>query len=347
MPTTFRLAKYFFALVIGAPLPFVAAQTYSIADLGTFPGGTVSQGNGVNDCGQVVGYARFANYNAHAFFWTKTGGLHDLGAIPPKQNKFSVAQAINSHGFVVGYSTYNNDPYGLTHPVLWVDGNIGDLGTLPGSDDAQAMAINDNGAIAGFSVQHAFLWTPLGGMQDLGALSGGYSQGLGINSSGTVVGYSNTADSNWHAIVWTAATGMQPLPYLFPSDTSASANGINRYGQIAGGVSEGYSGEYAVLWDGDGNVENLGLLPGQGWSTAFAINDRAQVVGWSGFTAFIWTRASGMQDLNTLIPSNSGWSLSMATGINNRGQITGQGTINGQQHGFLLAPTDEPSWGCE
>jgi hypothetical protein len=62
------------------------------------------------------------------------------------------------------------------------------------------------------------------------------------------------------------------------------------------------------------------------------------VVGWSGYAAFVWSREKGMQDLNTLIPSNSGWTLTMATAINVRGQITGEGDINGQQHGFLLTP---------
>jgi probable HAF family extracellular repeat protein len=43
-----------------------------------------------------------------------------------------------------------------------------------------------------------------------------------------------------------------------------------------------------------------------------------------------------MLDLNKLIPSGSGWALSSATGINISGQIVGNGTINGQQHAFLL-----------
>jgi hypothetical protein len=45
-----------------------------------------------------------------------------------------------------------------------------------------------------------------------------------------------------------------------------------------------------------------------------------------------------MQALNSLISSNSGWTLVMATSINVRGQITGEGDINGEQHGFLLTP---------
>ena len=41
-----------------------------------------------------------------------------------------------------------------------------------------------------------------------------------------------------------------------------------------------------------------------------------------------------MQDLNGLIPANSGWFLSTANAINNAGQVTGQGTINGESHAF-------------
>jgi probable HAF family extracellular repeat protein len=113
---------------------------------------------------------------------------------------------------------------------------------------------------------------------------------------------------------------------------------LDDLGEVVGG-----SGSFAVLWQSDPvhTVESLGALSGQGWSSAFGINDVGQVVGWSGFTAFLWTRENGMQDLNSLIPSNSGWSLSLATAINVRGQITGQGTINGQQHGFLLTPVSE------
>lgn len=51
-----------------------------------------------------------------------------------------------------------------------------------------------------------------------------------------------------------------------------------------------------------------------------------------------WELTNNMQDLNGLIPANSGWFLFNASGINNAGQIVGWGTFNGQIHGFLLAP---------
>jgi len=43
-------------------------------------------------------------------------------------------------------------------------------------------------------------------------------------------------------------------------------------------------------------------------------------------------------DLNTLLPSGSGWVLTQATGINSSGQIVGIGTFNGAKRVFLLDP---------
>ena len=331
-----RFAVWAFGILILVPL--AAGQQYTITDLGTFAGGDVSEGYGINTIGQVAGYARFANFNAHGFKWTKRTGLVDLGSIPPKAN-FSAAEAINSFGDVVGYSDYNQ--YLEQHGVLWSQGTFKDLGTLPGGSESQANGINDLGQIAGWSdggdtEPHAALWSKQGGVQDLGTLPGGYySQAFSINLNGDVAGFSNAADGTWHGFLWNSTAGMQALAFLPGYYSSASANFVNDLGQVAGG-----SGCCAVIWQNnkEHTVQNLGTLPGQTWSTAFAINDLGQVVGWSGYTAFLWTPENGMQDLNTLIPSNSGWQLGTANGINARGQIVGQGYINGQQHAFLLTP---------
>jgi probable HAF family extracellular repeat protein len=326
----------FTLLILAMPASSAWSQQYTVTDLGTFPGGGVSQGQAVNVIGQVVGYARFANYNAHGFIWTEKTGLVDLGSFPPASN-FSVAQGINSLGEVVGYSDHADALN--QRAVLWSNGKFRDLGTLPGGTSSLANAINDLGEITGYSNGapgvHAVTWDKQGGIRDLNALSGGYSQGIAINLQGEVAGYSITEDGKSHGVLWSKPSGILALPYLSASDTMASANGINNLGQIAGG-----SGNTAVLWQNDNGhtVQSLGTLPGQTWSSAFAINDLTQAVGWSGFIAFVWSPAQGMQNLNDLIPSNSGWSLTLPTGISSRGQITGQGTINGQQHGFLLTP---------
>jgi probable HAF family extracellular repeat protein len=92
-------------------------------------------------------------------------------------------------------------------------------------------------------------------------------------------------------------------------------------------------------------MQDLDTLPGGTDSAANAVSVFGYVVGWSNSAtstnlshAFLWSPRTGMWDLNDLIPSNSGWVLLNATGINAWGQITGNGMINGEMHGYLLTP---------
>ena len=65
-------------------------------------------------------------------------------------------------------------------------------------------------------------------------------------------------------------------------------------------------------------MQDLGTLGGTR-SEALAVNASGVIVGWAQTTqgddhAFIW-RDGVMTDLNTLIPSGTGWVLEAATGI--------------------------------
>ena len=51
---------------------------WGMVDLGTL-GGTEAAAFTVNDSGQVVGTSVLADNGAHAFSWTASGGLVDLG----------------------------------------------------------------------------------------------------------------------------------------------------------------------------------------------------------------------------------------------------------------------------
>ena len=44
-------------------------------------------------------------------------------------------------------------------------------------------------------------------------------------------------------------------------------------------------------------------------------------------------------DVNSQIPSGSGWRLGVATAINDAGEIAGVGRHDGRQHAFLPEPT--------
>jgi probable HAF family extracellular repeat protein len=94
-----------------------------------------------------------------------------------------------------------------------------------------------------------------------------------------------------------------------------------------------------------GAMQDLGTLGGTN-SYGIAADAAGHVVGAaevpaevSNYThAFLYTPGGGMVDLNTFVDPLSGWELLDADGINDSGQITGQGLINDEYHAFLLTP---------
>jgi len=225
-----------------------------------------------------------------------------------------------------------------------------DLGTLPGDNSSGAVAVNACAEVVGNSVQtagghlRAFLWTSAAGFSNLGLLPGFTDAGVhGVNNLGQVVGYCAVAGSQNQGFTWTHSSGMQAVR-LLPGGLGSDAVGINDLGETVGSADAGdVTNPHAVLWNSKGFALDLGTLPGGSWSSAFAVNVFRTVVGnanWSGAGshAFVWTSEDGLHDLNALIPANSGWELQGAFGVNIAGQIVGVGTINGQQHAFLLNP---------
>lgn len=92
---------------------------------------------------------------------------------------------------------------------------------------------------------------------------------------------------------------------------------------------------------GGAGMESLGTLGGT-TSQALGINDSEQIVGEASDgngqqRAFVWENGT-MTDLNSFLPSGSGWILTTAKAINNSGQIVGNGISGGVQRAFLLSP---------
>jgi probable HAF family extracellular repeat protein len=70
------------------------------------------------------------------------------------------------------------------------------------------------------------------------------------------------------------------------------------------------------------------------------IGDAGQVVGvadGTGFSEHAFLYSNGQTtDLNTQVPTNSGWTLSAAVSMNDAGQIAGWGTTDTAVHAYLL-----------
>src|SRR2546423_1687386 len=96
-----------------ALLPTAArADLYEIADLGTLPGGALSQGNGINGNRQVAGWSAVAGGELHAVRGQPTGTLTDLGTLGGTNSR---SYAINGLGMVVGGSEIGRVPAAGTH----------------------------------------------------------------------------------------------------------------------------------------------------------------------------------------------------------------------------------------
>ena len=155
-----------------------------------------------------------------------------------------------------------------------------------------------------------------------------------------MTGTSWAADGRYYAFLWKDGS-MQNLGTLGGSWSEGSA--INDVGQITGLAYLPGDGEaHAFLWHNN-RFKDLGTLPNSSFSWGFAINNQGAVVGMSelsidGTDRAVIAQSGPMQDLNSLIDAGSGWQLNVAYGINDDGQIVGEGTIAGQTHAFLLTP---------
>jgi probable HAF family extracellular repeat protein len=320
-----------------------AAQNYDLIDLGVLPGATDSTAHAINDFGQVAGtsgesafrYTREAKEQMENVAERSPKGLHrgfgingaglvvgdstfgtpyrrgaifnggvatELGTL--RGGAHSRAEAINSQGWVVGFTSVNVDqPDGNAFLIRAFDrgSRMIDLGTLGGTH-AQAFGVNDSGYVTGNAQvdpktesTHAFLWHEKTGMVDLGTLAGDFSYGTFLNADSHVVGYStiNADNDRVHAFLWDGST-MMDLGSL-------------------GGASMESDRSFALGVNGSDVVVGSSYLPPG--ETIGGVPPALQQV------AFVY-RDGVMTDLNQLIGSfRKRYQLQSATGINDKGQI--------------------------
>lgn len=226
-----------------------------------------------------------------------------------------------------------------THAYVWENGELTDLGAVDNTLSSYSTWISSNGIVAGASEKAAFdplvpgivnpsvpdfpettavVWHN-GRITDLGFLPGGgyESQAVSVNNRGEVVG---------------AATNLIP-----------DANSFALVSVFLLGTGYPYQSR-AFIWDSTHGMRDLGTLGTGHDAAATAINEQGQVIGYSykdtttpggcflalsfqsvlDMGAFIWDEQHGMRDLG-----NFGGTCTMATALNNHGQVVGSSNVSG------------------
>jgi probable HAF family extracellular repeat protein len=358
------LAAFALLAPMSAAASMTTAPSYTLTDVGTFGGPQAfinlpgvpltKQGAVLGTADTRVADAAFPNFNpfivdapdpvlVHAFAW-QNGALTDLGALPG--NNSSAVFQVNGRGVGAGMSeTGEIDPitgYPAENAVLFKDGTVTNLGTLPGGHESQALAINDRGQVAGFgnngvrdplsffdwgTQTRSFIWQD-GVMRDLGTLGGPDAAMTTMNARGQIAGDSLTSDTpnpvtgvpTQDPFLWTAGH-MRDLGTL--GGAHSTTNWLNDHGQVVGDSAlAGDQTAHPYLWDGE-RLRDLGTLGGN-FGSATYINDAGDVVGFatppgnSTVHAFVWKHGV-MTDLTG--PASPQCTIPEA--INSHGQIVG------------------------
>jgi probable HAF family extracellular repeat protein len=328
--------------------------TYALTDLGLLPGATGTTSTDLNNRGFATGLALPSGNASDQGVLFMRGRVIDVapGAVA------SSANALNDHGDVTGYFYDGQNWNGF----LYKNGSFQGF-AAPNAQDTYADSLNDIGQIAGDYVGadsngHVFVRQADGTFRDLGAF-GIDPSALAINNQGRVLIGTYDAPRGHTYLSRPGSVGLEEVPSLIANGW-VSPGDMNNWGLVVGWASVDSLNQYqhAYLYF-EGRIKDLGVLPGGNSTWGYGINNFGQTVGGAyqapkpifdangnltGYTPAIshgWVSVAGkVRDINGLLNATStGWEISVARKVNDRGQVLADANFQGGTvHAVLLTP---------
>jgi probable HAF family extracellular repeat protein len=305
----------------GASAPPVGYEVEDIGQPKSATGGV--RGQALNDDGTIAGVA-VTDHGQRVVLY-KRGKFTYLDAA----TGVVIVSDVSDDDVVVGGAATDPDGTGLA-PMVWRHEEVTRLPTL-GGETGLADAIGDDGTVVGtasteagefgIAATRAAIWTD-GAPAALAEDDGDYSEATDLNAKGVIVGLVQRNGFS-QAVLWRDGKRTE-LGTLGGARSSAAA--INDSGQIVGesGKLPGKDASHPFVWQ-DGTMTELPTPDAHPYATADDLNDAGQIVGnaydETGSTSPLLWEDGEAYDLNSLIPADSGITVTAAVAINAAGQI--------------------------
>ena len=336
------------SLVSGAA---VLTAVFAAAGCSALGGTSASAGSA-----ESVALAGSTTSNTAQIISGKAGGYQVLTLNDARDLTFNQLLGINNEGVIAGYFGSGNAGHPNKGYVLRPPFAQGDFGgeNFPGARQTQITGLNDEGISVGFfSTQNGAtpaddnnfgFWRINGRYHEVNYPTMNNSkppvnQLLGINDTGTAVGFYNDSAGNAHGYAYNIQTRRFKL-ITVRGATSLTATAVNTWGTVAGFYTNAKGTVDAFLRFHSNKVTTL-AVPGASMTQAFGLNDNNEVVGTyttgTGNNAvthgFTWENGKFM---TVNFPQASSTTIN---GVNNEGDIVGFYTdAKGNTDGFVGLP---------
>ena len=311
------------------------------------------QPKGINNGGAFAAWSSSTTAPSGSYASGPTAALQALPLVASGgQNVGALPLALNNNGALIGYIP----GLGVNAAVYWNSATA--TAQMPaGGSNASLIGINDNGALiggesffgGGVLIQNGLFWPGVSqASTPLKPVSGDTIVGpLALNNANQMIGYSGKFTTSNRPVYWSSPTAT-PTLLASPLSSQFTNMGLNAKGNIfltnVEGQTQFYSSSSAQPLTlpalvarannagGAVGMNAAGVLVGASYSTT-------PIPGFNHVDvhAVRWVNGQ-VQDLNALIPANSGWALEYAQGINDSGTIYGKGIFNGKETYFYLSP---------